>query len=484
MRKAVPLLVALALATALLAVAPAGASSTDERPVDYFDIDSLHLEAHGAGSDVIVSSHGDEHSSRTRNLTLLGQFGPADAPEMAFPNADVWSLHDHAYVGTWGAGPGLCPGTGVKVIDISDPTDPQLSTVIPSPPNSQANDVKVVPIHTPDFTGDLLAHSNEPCNVGGSFGFELYDVSDPANPEHLASVGEDMAGPVHNLYLFQRGPRAFVLAATPFAEVFGVFGPEPDSDLVIIEVTDPRNPVLVGEWTIGRDAGLAFGSPFFAGIPGVPAGSDCTPPPGTPELCRGDDFPGVVLHDVWANSNGKVAYLSYWDAGLILLDISDPAQPTMIGRGQEVPALGSDEGNLHAAVPARGGNLTLVTDEDFSPLFGSFPWGFLRIFDTSDPANPVEIGQFATENALVSPSPASFTDFSAHNVEVRGNQAYISWYGDGIRVVDFTRPTAPREIASFALEPPSDFWGVHVEGDLILGSDMINGLFILKHVPK
>ncbi len=269
-----------------------------------------------------------------------------------------------------------------------------------------------------------------------------------------------------------------MILAVPFSEVFGPAFPFPgetSTDFVIVEVTNPRAPRLAGTWTIGRDAGLAFGSPFFAGIPGLPVGSDCTPPPGTPALCRGNDFPGVFLHDVWADKPGKVAYLSYWDAGLVLLDISDPSNPALIGVGVEPSTFGSDEGNAHVAVPARGGNLALVGDEDFT----AGPWGFLRVFDLSDPAHPTEIGAFATDNALT----AGGCCFSMHNVVVRGNSAYISWYTDGIRVIDFSQPSAPREVASFTVEDKFTlFWGVYVDRDLIFGSDMFTGLYILKHV--
>ena len=71
--------------------------------------------------------------------------------------------------------------------------------------------------------------------------------------------------------------------------------------------------------------------------------------------------------------------------------------------------------------------------------------------------------------------------------------AYISWYSDGLRVVDFSSPAAPREIASFVppdLPDPVGFfpakalvWGVYVQGDLILISDTNGGLYVLKHAP-
>jgi hypothetical protein len=112
-------------------------------------------------------------------------------------------------------------------------------------------------------------------------------------------------------------------------------------------------------------------------------------------------------------------------------------------------------------------------------------WGYGRILDVSDPANITELGQFATENVMAFPIPPG--THTMHNLIVKGRRAYISWYADGIRVVDFSQPAEPREIARFvdiASESGSDFWGVylfeHPNGHTyILGSDRNTGLWIL-----
>ncbi len=386
------------------------------------------------------------------------------------PNADVWAHGDFAYVSTTQSGD-LCPATGIRVVDISDPTQPLLVTRIPSHPSTRANDVKVARVTTTFFDGVLLAHSDEPCESQGIAGFHLFDVTNPSDPVHLSNFS---TGPVHNLYLYQRGAEAYVLLAIPSGEVFGPGRGTPPSDFQIVNVTDPSDPSLIGEWTIGRDGGSAFGRPSYLD-PSLPPGSDCTPPPGTPSLCRGM-HPGVFNHDVWASEDGTVAYLSYWDAGLILLNISDPSSPTLIGRGIEPLTFGSEEGNLHHAVPARGGELVLLADEDFA----QGPWGFVRIFDTSDPTDPIQIGAFATENSL-NTTRRGFS-FTAHNIAVRGDLAFIAWWDDGIRVIDFSQPTNPREIVS---DRQVEMWGVYVlsvgpdERDvLILGSDRQVGLHL------
>ena len=62
-------------------------------------------------------------------------------------------------------------------------------------------------------------------SVGGEpglQGLELWDVSDPEQPERLGfvDVGPMLFGGVHELYLFQREERVLVLAAVPFSEMF------------------------------------------------------------------------------------------------------------------------------------------------------------------------------------------------------------------------------------------------------------------------
>ncbi len=65
---------------------------------------------------------------------------------------------------------------------------------------------------------------------------------------------------------------------------------------------------------------------------------------------------------------------------------------------------------------------------------------------------------------------------------VRGNTAYISWYNDGLVVVDISQPSAPRVIAQ-GVSSGDNYWGVYVHGELILASDRGRGLVIYKHVP-
>jgi len=101
-----------------------------------------------------------------------------------------------------------------------------------------------------------------------------------------------------------------------------------------------------------------------------------------------------------------------------------------------------------------------------------------------DPANMVEEDQFATEGVFANPPLEG--DRTMHNVVVDdGTTAYISWYREGIRVVDFAGDTLS-ETAHYA-DGTTNFWGVYLHhhpngSTYILGSDRNTGLWIFDTV--
>ena len=129
-------------------------------------------------------------------------------------------------------------------------------------------------------------------------------------------------------------------------------------------------------------------------------------------------------------------------------------------------------------------------------------WSGFRIWDYSDPANPVLA---ATFNTVCSADPLDAScdpagTYSSHNVivETVGNRvkAYISWYSDGMLVLDITDPYDPVEVARYFDNSPEflasnggqphDFWGVYKEPNKpwIYGADRNGGLYIFQELGK
>jgi hypothetical protein len=108
--------------------------------------------------------------------------------------------------------------------------------------------------------------------------------------------------------------------------------------------------------------------------------------------------------------------------------------------------------------------------------------GYLRLLDVTNPGSIIELDQFATENVFANPPVAG--DTTMHNVVVdEGTTAYISWYAEGMRVLDFSGDVLTETAHFVDTVDGSNFWGVylyeHSDGaTYILGSDRSTGLWI------
>jgi hypothetical protein len=620
MRK-VSLLAAAGLAMLVLAGGAGGAGPGGVLTDDRAGRDTL-LGLDGAGVSQVEAFLGGQAPAtrvdrRARNVSLVGALKLDPFNVGVHGDVSVWK--NLAFIGKWRE---ACPGTGVDIIDISRPSAPVKIADTLDYADTSMEDSQVMRIGE----RDVLAIGLQDCGnsaTAGTVGLELYDITDPHNPQFLSLFnGEDFGmeaehGHVHEFDLTMTpSGRALALLASPDLEAItsDAMGRNGIGDLLIVDISDPANPTLAGEWGVLDAPGL--GVPFYLGA------------------LRGGDA-RTLLHSARANQDGTLAYLSYWDAGFIILDISDPAAPAMLGR---TPFSLADEGNAHSVDEAREGSLLVAAEEDYIPyefnitssafsgtriadeaaftpsifdlpgremagevvhvgrgcpadpalgipvadpylanpagkialiergvcrfdnkvaraqlagatgvivynnaaggegrviMGGNSPvtlgsadvigttitipavfvqrstglllrdgtppvtartgftfngWGYMRIFDIGDPANPAEIGRFATP-AVSDETVALDGTWTIHNPEVRGNTVYVSWYSDGVRIVDISRPTAPREIGFWkgagapADAPAVNIWSVVPHGSLLVASDRNYGLYILKLGP-
>ncbi len=455
-------------AAALALLVGAGAASAHPSPLEL-----KHQLVQGLGLEPGPPGPAPPQSPRasSKNVKVLGHANPGGF------NGDVVAHRGHAYLGSWGnftGTPDFCPAQGVRVYSLFDLASPTLVATFADGASNTAlagswtEKVIVRHVSTPWFNGELAAVSFQDCEEGGFRGVGLYDVTDPSRPVELDLFETGFAG-VHELWLQPRGNRVFVYTAAVFEEVSQFFGGVLDGspDFRVIDVSDPRHPVKVGEWGAWKELGI---DPF----PGL------------------GSFPFNFVHSVIGNESGSRAYLSYWDNGTVILDMSDPASPEYVGR---TPYPAGSEGNAHSAWLARGENVLVQADEDFDS--GPFPgietsWGYTRIFDISDPAAPAQIGTFKMPQTTQFPPPLG--DYSVHDPKVHGSTLYLSYYSNGVVVADIARPEQPRFVAQFLPEPAADpfgffappdvkfpfVWGVYPERNYVLASDINSGLWVFQ----
>jgi hypothetical protein len=265
------------------------------------------------------------------------------------PNGDIYffdhggSVGKYAYIGTWSA---QCTGQGAKIVDVNDPSRPKWVGFVGARKDSSNEDVVVISVGD----RDVLGIGVQPCGPKGQAGLALYDVTDPRRPKELAFFPTPSG--VHELDLGQAGARTLAALALPFNEFPMVFGEDLGGEVWIVDISDPTNPMHLSDWGIIGDSDLL-----------IQGGND----PVSSSFQGLGFFAATFAHSVRFADGGTSVYASYWDAGFIKLDISDPANPSFLGRTLYGV---TDAGDGHSLTPydVNGTRYLLTNDEDFAPI--------------------------------------------------------------------------------------------------------------------
>ena len=334
---------------------------------------------------------------------------------------EVSTQGNYAYVAT---------GDGLAVVDWRDPSSPELAgSMTASDPAGGVLDAKV--------DGDLASLASN-----GGPGVTLVDVSHPTDPTEIEFV--NVGHSIHNNFLAdgyayltvnESGEAAFSEART-----------------TIVDVRDPSDPEVVGEYRLKDDF---------------------------PEFAMGGVSP---CHDVYVQDD--VLYQAFWDAGVVVADVSDPTDPQLIAQFGDAPGAdgpGFDEeryltrpGNAHYVQPSPDGDLVYVGAETFPGDFVATPdnddYGGIKIWDVSNPDDP---------RKLVRVEPPNVDAFrTSHNFDVTANRLHASWYDGGVTVHDVSDPSNPATLAGYHTDDTS-FWGADAARGFTVASDIGGGLVFL-----
>ena len=473
------LVVAAAIALTFVAIALTAPSSSD----------LLKDEAHFAAQSQKTYDGGSKAGSQW-NMEVVGH---NNLGVRGF-NADVWEHEGFAYVGHWGfadwatGNSRFCPSApdnGVAVIDARNPSTPTRVATLQNPEGTSAEDVVVFTARSGAFAGrDIAAAGIQWCggdrhDPAAIHGLMLWDVTNPAAPVRLGFL--DTGCCTRGVHEFEVAYRADLGRTFAYATVPA--GSYPDSvnanglrdaagkgDFRLIDITNPLAPAEVSTWKVQQ-----AGGPFAA---------------------QGCDPDGNYGHGAEPSEDGKLVFVSYWDSGFIELDVTNPAVPVFLGR-TVYPA--NADGDGHSSQWDEARSLLFTADEDFCKSSGSGiekGYGYMRVYDYSNPAAPQQIGEYRTPNSLGTDDQAA-GDFVIHNNFLVGTTVYSSWYTDGVRVIDASNPRKPVEIAYFVppatdnpvkpsqrgvLTNTTQVWGVVVDPatGLVYASDMNSGLWILR----
>ncbi|MGI8658768.1 MAG: LVIVD repeat-containing protein [Candidatus Limnocylindria bacterium] len=279
------------------------------------------------------------------NFTVLGHANLGGG----VPNGDVWfydhggSVGKYAYVGTWS---GQCTGAGAKIVNVNDPTKPKWVTFVGARKGSSNEDVVVARIGE----RDVLAIGVQPCGRRGVSGLALYDVTNPAKPTELSFFATPSGVHELDLVVLPDGT-ALAAMALPFNEFPMVFGEDIGGEVWLADITDPTNPTHISDWGIIGDSELL-----------IQGGND----PVSSSFQGLGFFAASYAHSVRFADGGDSLYVSYWDAGFIKLDVSDPASPELVGRTL-YGVTDAGDGHSLATYDVAGSRYLLTNDEDYDP---------------------------------------------------------------------------------------------------------------------
>lgn len=327
---------------------------------------------------------------------------------------------DALYVGHFGPS-----GMGTSILDVSDPTDPGLVRQMPAPEGAHTHKVQVA---------DGLLLTNHEAFRGGTperVGMAVYDLSDPFRPQEVGFWDSTGRG-VHRI-VYEGGDHVY-LSATP--EGFD------ERIWVVVDVSDPSRPVERSRWW----------------WPGMAEGET-------------RDWPAGESRSVHhAMVRGDRAYLGFWDSGMVVLDIADLDEISVVSHLQW--AVG---GHTHTCLPLPGRDLVVVTDEAVSDGCAGDPH-MVRVVDVSDEANPevlsicpVPEGDFCERglrfgsHCLHENRPGSYA-----SAEV----VFVTYFNAGLRVYDLADPRQPVEIAHWIPDCPPGQEAVQIN-DVWVGEDLL-----------
>ena len=409
---------------------------------------------------LLVASCGDDSPTDTSSapppsadgvpsMTLVGS-GLRSGSEI--PLAGVYVHGNYAFVGGMSIGYQTSANIGVRIVDLSNPANPQLVGRIPLRalgfnshdfrPSHSHGDAVATHINSGAFQGDVAIVLNgvpdefEPESYPQPHG--IWDVTDPSNPTFLSVL--NLGNATHGNEEGDLGDKPYDAMAVAGNYFYALYDRHArvaprayfieDTRLAVVDISDPRNPVVVGDWQDNSEV-------FLMG------------------LALNQSATRAYITGLWPPPYNLESTHSY----LYILDIENPSQPTEIGR-YVFPLLGTPS-SVSIARPTSDDALVVLAD----PSWETEKCGILHILDTSNPAAISEISSFALPRSSLN------CNNLATDLAIRGNLVYSTWLEGGVRTIDISDPTNPVQVARFSTLPTRSLSDVALLGDRFRGSD-------------
>lgn len=372
--------------------------------------------------------------------------------------------------------------SGFSIVDVRNPSEPKTVNYIEAPKNTwnihlQTHGDLLLVINAKDlFASEEFQDETEyyQGSVGEKIktadtlksevrdwtaGMTIYDISNPAIPKEIGFLHVEGGG-IHRIW-YTGGRWAY---ASVLLDGFT------DYIFMTIDLEDPTKPKEAGRyWLEGMNTAQGENATW---------GSEKR----------------YGLHH--AIVNGDTAYGAWRDAGLVMMDVSDRSNPTLITHKNWSPPFG---GGTHNCLPLPNRDLMVVLDES---VLDDCQDGIKHVwvFDIREPSNPISISTFPVPSEIDYCKKGAH--FGPHNLYenrpdglVSSELIFVTYQNAGIRVFDIKDPYKPEEVAAYVPPKPEklmdhrpnrpkviqtcDIW-VSKEG-LIYSTDYNGGLHIFEY---
>lgn len=299
-----------------------------------------------------------------------------------------------------------------------------------------------------DALSDLQAAMQRGYEEGG---FKIWDVSDRANPRLLCYQRTFGFG-VHRFDMDER--YAYISTEVP-----GYIG----NILVIYDIQNPEKPEEVSRWWMPGQHLDGGETPTWKGY-------------------------GHRLHHTLRQ--GDELWASVWHAGFRVVDVSDISRPTTKASYTYHPWVLEP---THTVLPAsnliNGRRICVVGDEEHDHRHGQ-PHAGMWLFDVTDLDNITPLSTFHVSE-MDSPWARAAGRFGMHQFQehIDDELVYCAWFSGGLRIVDISDPSWPKEAGFYMPEPlngepspQSNDVDVDERG-LVYLLDRNRGLEIMEYAP-
>jgi hypothetical protein len=164
---------------------------------------------------------------------------------------------------------------------------------------------------------------------------------------------------------------------------------------------------------------------------------------------QGGKFPHDVSVAVHPFTNKTYAYIAYWDLGVVILDVSDPAHPVKVGQATDFGAAPTAE--IHMARQSErpiDGKVLVVAEPEIG---GQDTTGYMSVIDVSDPAAP----QFVSNWRIPGNATSAGGGRGPHYFDFQGGRVVMASYSAGFWVFDIhdhANLLRPRTVAYSAVQ--------------------------------